>query len=95
MTTMQEWTFCGHWEGSRLAIDFVCEGSVPDDRPIDDAEYPDGLWADSARSDTITAALQSLIDPVRGRLPRASRAGTSRESGSPRSGSRRCRTGGM
>jgi hypothetical protein len=50
------WTFCGHWKGSSLVVDYVLAGDLWDDREDSEGVFPDGLWAASGSGDTVEEA---------------------------------------
>ena len=51
-----EWTFMGHWRGSRIVVDYVVPGVVNDDRDDGEGIFPDGLWAGSGGGATVEEA---------------------------------------
>lgn len=55
MTTLNTWTFFGHYEGSELVINHAVLGEVEDVYPSG-WEFPDGLWCDYGAGATLEAA---------------------------------------
>lgn len=49
------WTFCGHWDGSRVVIEYELPGEVADQR-VDVGQHPEGLWASSYSAPTLELA---------------------------------------
>lgn len=49
------WTFFGHWENSRIVVEYVEEGVHSDPR-IDTGYWDQGLWADSGTGATLEEA---------------------------------------
>lgn len=62
------WTFCGHWHGDQLVIDYSVPGEVQDDRP-DDGQHPEGLWAASASGETEAEAARAAVSAYVGGDP--------------------------
>lgn len=55
------WTFCGHWEGSRIVVDYVLPGRVEDRREDGSGQFPDGLWAAVASAPTVEEAQAAAV----------------------------------
>lgn len=60
-TPASTWTFCGHWEGDSIVIDYSLPGVVADDRRDESGQYSEGLWAAAASGATEEEAAQAAI----------------------------------
>lgn len=58
---VRTWTFCGHWEGDSIVIDYTLPGVVQDERRDDSGQYPEGLWAAPASGATQEEAAKAAI----------------------------------
>lgn len=56
----QTWTFCGHWDGGEIIVDYVVNGKVEDDR-VDDGRWEEGLWAAYGTGTDLEATQASVI----------------------------------
>lgn len=55
------WTFCGHWDGDSIVIDYSLPGDVQDDRRDEGGQYPEGLWAAAASGATMEEAAKAAV----------------------------------
>jgi hypothetical protein len=49
------WTFMGHWEGSKIVVEYAVPGDVQDER-VDRGHWEGGLWAAPGGGATIEEA---------------------------------------
>jgi hypothetical protein len=59
-TKLQTWTFVGHWEDSRIVVEYVLPGDVEDER-IDTGYWDEGLWAASGSGETMESAQAATV----------------------------------
>lgn len=60
-TTEQTWTFCGHWAGDRLVVEYALPGIEQDHRE-DLGYWPEGLWAAAGSGVTIEEAERAAVE---------------------------------
>lgn len=60
MPEQQTWTFFGHWEGSRIVVEYYVPGEVEDPR-VDTGYWDEGLWADSGTGATPEEAQAAVV----------------------------------
>jgi hypothetical protein len=83
---LQTWTFFGHWDESRIVVEYILQGQVQDDRE-DDGYWDQGLWCDSGTGATLEEARRNAIAPyeaeIHGDEDDENEAEDSEETGNP------------